>query len=50
MAKDIGYIDEVEFSKIFDVCDKCSRQISRFMQYLAHQPNSIREEGIYYNV
>jgi len=50
IAKDIGYLNENEFSQLYELCDKCSRQISRFMQYHQSQPNSIREEGIEYNV
>jgi four helix bundle protein len=50
VAKDIGYLNEVEFSQLFELCDKCSRKISRFMQYLVQQPKAIREEGIYDNV
>ena len=49
IAKDLKYLAETEFSQLFELCDKCSRQISRFMQYLEHQPNAIREEGIVYN-
>src|SRR4030042_3923116 len=50
IGKDIGYLNEVEFSQLFELCDKCSRQIAGFMKYLAQQPKVIREEGILYNV
>ncbi len=50
IAKDINYLNQVSFSKLFDLCDKCSRQISRLMMYLANQPKSISEEGIAYIV
>jgi four helix bundle protein len=50
IAKDIGYLYQDNFSNIFDLCEKCSRQISRCMQYLEYQPIAIREEGIVYNV
>ena len=50
VAKDNNYLDQVEFSNLYELCDKCSRQISRLMQYLAHQPKSVSEEGIVYNV
>ena len=50
VAKDISYINQAEFSRLFELCDKCSRQISRFIQYLEQQPNAIREEGIEYTV
>ncbi len=50
VAKDSGYVSQIDFSQIFELCDKCSRQISRFIQYLTQKPNAIREEGIDYNV
>lgn len=50
VAKDIGYISEAEFTQLILLCERCSRQISRFVQYLENQPNSIRDEGIVYNV
>ena len=50
VAKDIRYLDQTEFSQLFERCDKCSRQITRFIQYLAKMPNAIREEGIDCNV
>jgi four helix bundle protein len=50
VAKDVGYLSQNDFSQLFELCDKCSRQISRFILYLAQKPNAIREEGIDYNV
>jgi four helix bundle protein len=50
VAKDIGYLNISEYSQLFELCDKCSRQIARFMQYLAQQPKAIHEEGKYYDV
>ena len=50
VAKDIGYIGGDNFSQLIGLCELCSRQISRFMQYLEKQPNAIRDEGIEYNV
>ena len=50
VAMDAGYLNQAEFDQLFEICDKCSRQIYRFTQYLADRPNSIREEGIDYNV
>lgn len=50
IAKDINYIDQSDFSMLFELCDKCSRQISKFMQYLELKPKTISEEGIDYNV
>jgi four helix bundle protein len=34
VALDAGYLDQKEFEELFDLSDKCSRQISRFMTYL----------------
>ena len=48
--EDIGYLNQSEFSRLFELCDKCSRQIACFMQYLAQQPKALHEEGINYNV
>lgn len=50
VVNDIGYMKEDDFARVFDLCDKCSRQINRFMHYLVHQPKSVSEEGIEYNV
>jgi hypothetical protein len=50
VALDVGYIDQAEFDILYDLCDKCSRQISRFMQYLAGQPKTIRDDGTNYDV
>jgi four helix bundle protein len=50
VAKDVSYIDEKEFKQLVGLCEKVSKQISRFIRYLEQQPNSIREEGIEYNV
>ena len=50
VAKDINYLNQSDFDLIFELCDKCSRQISRFMQYLVLQQKSIRKEGIEHNV
>ena len=50
IGKDIGYLNEAEFSQLFELCDKCSRQIAGFMKYLVQQPKALREEGLLYNV
>jgi four helix bundle protein len=50
VANDSKYLNQTEFSQLFEFCDKCSRQIARFIQYLVQQPKAIREEGIDYNV
>ncbi len=34
VALDAGYLDQKEFDELFDLTDKCGRQISRFMTYL----------------
>ena len=34
VALDAGYIDRAQFDHLFDLADKCSRQLSRFMVYL----------------
>jgi four helix bundle protein len=50
VSMDNGYLNQTEFSQLYELCDKCSRQIARFMQYLVQQPQAIREEGIFYDV
>ena len=50
VANDIGYLDEGDFSRLIALCEKCSRQIRRFMQYLENQQKAICEEGISNNV
>ncbi len=50
VAKDIGYIQEEAFKRLIALVEKCSRQIRRFIQYLEKLPNSVRDEGIEYDV
>jgi four helix bundle protein len=52
IALDQEYINKSQFDKAFDLADKCSRQIYRFMEYLKSQPNSrrISEDRVEYNV
>jgi four helix bundle protein len=50
ISMDIGYLNQIEFSQVYELCDKCSRQIARFMKYVVRQPKAIHEEGIDYNV
>jgi four helix bundle protein len=50
VVDDTGYLNKEDFLQIIDLCDQCSRQTSKFMNYLADQPNSISEEGINYDV
>lgn len=35
VALDAGYITQLQFEEAFDLAEKCSRQISRFMSYLS---------------
>jgi four helix bundle protein len=52
VALDAGYLDQAQFARLFDLADKSSRQISRFISYLESQPNSrrVREECVEYDV
>ncbi len=50
IANDIDYVDQPSFLMLYELCDKCSRQISRLIQYLTTQPKAVREEGMVYNV
>ena len=42
VALDAEYIDQGQFEQLFDMADKCSRQISRFIDYLNSKPDSRR--------
>jgi four helix bundle protein len=47
VALDIGYLNQPQFEQAYNLVDKCSRQITRFIAYLESQPNSLRiKEGI----
>jgi four helix bundle protein len=50
VAADVGYIDRPTFDELFDLTDKCSRQLSAFISYLRRNPDSghIREDAIAY--
>lgn len=37
VALDVGYFEKNQFEEVFDLADKCSRQLSRFMTYLQSQ-------------
>jgi len=52
IALDRGYISQVQFEQLFDLAEKCSRQLSRFVSYLESQPNSlrVREDSVEYHV
>jgi four helix bundle protein len=40
VAMDAAYLNQAEFDEIFDLTDKCSRQLSKFMSYLSTRPIS----------
>jgi four helix bundle protein len=50
IALDLGYLPREQFDSVFDLADKSSRQISRFMEYLETHPQSrhVLEEGAEY--
>jgi four helix bundle protein len=52
VAKDLSYLSQEQFQQVFDLADKASRQIYRFMSYLEPHPQSrrVREEGTEYEV
>jgi len=52
VAIDLQYITQEEFNQVFDLADKSSRQIARFMNYLENHPQShrVRDEGAEYEV
>ena len=37
VALDVGYLDQDQFEDVFELSDKCSHQISRFMTFLQSQ-------------
>jgi len=52
IALDLKYLNQEQFSQVFDMADKASRQIARFMNYLEANPDSrhVREESANYVV
>jgi len=52
VAIDLQYITQEEFRQVFDMADKSSRQLARFMSYLESHPQThrIRDEGAEYEV
>jgi four helix bundle protein len=52
IAKDQGYLSQEIFSEMVSLAEICSKQLTRFIQYLENQPNArrIREDGAEYNV
>jgi four helix bundle protein len=52
VASDLQYINQDQFNMVFDLADKSSRQIARFMSYLETHPQSrrVRDEGSEYEL
>lgn len=52
IALDRKYITEEQFDEAYDLADKASRQIYRFMSYLESRPNArrVREDRVEYTV
>jgi four helix bundle protein len=52
LAKDRNYLIMDDFDKALEQYEICSKQLSRFIQYLESRSNArrIREEGIIYDV
>lgn len=52
VALDAGYIDGAQFGQLFNLAEKASRQICRFMDYLETQSNGrrVRDEEVEYTV
>jgi hypothetical protein len=48
VALDAGYVSEAEFASTSDLAEKCSRQLTRFMNYLEAHPRAVREAGVEY--
>ena len=52
IALDLKYLSQEQFNLVFDLADKTSRQIARFMDYLETHPQSrrVRDQGSEYEV
>ena len=52
IALDLKYLSQEHFDPVFELADKSSRQIARFMDYLETHPQSrrVRDEGSEYEV
>lgn len=52
IALDRKYITQAQFDIAYDLADKASRQIYRFMSYLESKPDArrVREDRVEYNV
>ncbi|MFQ5902137.1 MAG: four helix bundle protein [Candidatus Binatia bacterium] len=40
VALDASYLDRAEFDRLFELTDKCNRQINRLMSHLQDHPNN----------
>lgn len=52
VALDVTYLQQTEFEALFDLTDKCSRQLSRFIDYLQTHPDRrrLRENRVEYEL
>ncbi len=51
VAQDVGYLTEAQFSELYNLADKCSRQLSRFIAYLkAHPTAGVHEPSPIYEI
>lgn len=52
VARDVGFLTDQQFSTLFQLAEKVSRQISRFISYLESHPQALRlkEESSEYEV
>lgn len=52
VARDVGYLTEQQFSTLFQMAEKASRQLSRFISYLESHPQSrrLKEDASEYQV
>ena len=52
VTRDMNYLSEEQFSSVFQLAEKASRQLARFIAYLENHPQSkrIREDNVDYEV
>jgi four helix bundle protein len=52
LALDLAYVNQSEFDEAYQLALVCSKQLTRFIQYLHAQPNDrrVNEEGANYDV
>ena len=52
VSQDLGYITEEQFIGVFEMAEKASRQIARFISYLEAHPQSrkLREDAALYEI